>query len=137
MLNYDAFVRLMELHGRRAEAAGIADAPPRPRPSPPWLAAKMTGAGGGGDGGGSAAWNHHSGKDHVELFTIENEYPHLRRRLNLRLSGSPGSDTGRGAAGGFQHIPSCSGVSTMASSINSNIRISSSIGGSGSGLEFP
>ncbi|CAM9905331.1 unnamed protein product, partial [Ectocarpus fasciculatus] len=46
MLNYDAFVRLMELHCRRPEAAG---APPRP----PWSAAKMAGVGGGGGGGGA------------------------------------------------------------------------------------
>lgn len=45
MLNYDAFVRLMELHCRRPEVAG---APPRP----PWSAAKMTGVGGGGGGAG-------------------------------------------------------------------------------------
>ncbi|CAN0359550.1 unnamed protein product, partial [Ectocarpus sp. 8 AP-2014] len=38
MLNYDAFVRLMELHCRRPEVAG---APPRP----PWAAGKMTGVG--------------------------------------------------------------------------------------------
>lgn len=51
-------------------------------------------------------------------------------------SGSPCPDAGPGAAGGFQHIASCSSVSTMAnSSINSNI--SSSIGGGGSGLGVP
>ncbi|CAN0196588.1 unnamed protein product, partial [Ectocarpus fasciculatus] len=48
MLNYDAFVRLMELHCRRPEAAG---APPRP----PWSAAKMAGVGGG-------AGDHQGGK---------------------------------------------------------------------------
>ncbi|CAB1112597.1 unnamed protein product [Ectocarpus sp. CCAP 1310/34] len=49
---------------------------------------------------------------------------------------SPGLDAGPGAAGGFQHIASCSSMSTMASSsINSNI--SSSIVGGGSGLGVP
>ncbi|CAB1104539.1 unnamed protein product [Ectocarpus sp. CCAP 1310/34] len=71
------------------------------------------------------------------FLRLENEYMRIYDDGGTcDILGIPGSDTGPGAAGGFQHIPSCSSVSTMASSINSS-NISSSIGGSGSGLEFP